>query len=138
MEIPLIPTYRVYRLYDKCFYLYLMISVHLATLITAQCSRYTYECIAAQVLAKKETKNLRRNQEKEAASSIRQTVPELLKRDMDLAQQRGASSWLTSLPIEEFGFSLHKGAFWDALALRYGWSPLNLSVHCTCGTSFSV
>ena len=50
---------------------------------------------------------------------------------MDLAQEKGASSWLTSLPIEEFGFSLHKGAFWDALALRYGWPPLNLPVHCT-------
>ena len=57
---------------------------------------------------------------------------------MDLAQEKGASSWLTSLPIKEFGFSLHKGAFWDALALRYGWSPLNLPVHCTCSTSFSV
>ena len=29
---------------------------------------------------------------------------------MDLAQEMGASSWLTSLPLEEFGFSLHKGA----------------------------
>ena len=89
-------------------------------------------------LSKKGDKNLRRNQEKEAASSIRETVPEPLKRAMDLAQEKGASSWLTSLPIEEFGFSLHKGAFWDALALRYGWSPLNLPVHCTYGTSFSV
>ena len=115
-----------------------MISVPLATLITAQCSGYTYECITAQVLAKKETKNLRRNREKEAASSMRETVPEPLKRAMDLAQEKGASSWLTSLPIKEFGFSLHKDAFWDALALRYGWSPLNLPVHCTCGTSFSV
>jgi len=34
--------------------------------------------------------------------------------------EKGASNWLTVL-IEEFGFTLHKGAFRDALALRYGW-----------------
>ena len=32
---------------------------------------------------------------------------------MKLAKERGASSWLTSLPLEEYGFSLHKSAFRD-------------------------
>ena len=34
-----------------------------------------------------------------------------------LVQEKGASSWLTALPIQEQGFSLHKTAFRDALAL---------------------
>ena len=38
------------------------------------------------------------------------------------AQEKGASSWLTALPLEEYGFSLHKSAFRDAVALRYNWS----------------
>ena len=38
---------------------------------------------------------------------------------MDLSQEKGASSWLTALPVEDFGFVLHKGAFCDALALWY-------------------
>jgi len=42
---------------------------------------------------------------------------------VSLAQERGASSWLTALPVQEHGFSLHKTAFRDALALRYGWLP---------------
>ena len=42
---------------------------------------------------------------------------------MDLAQEKGASSWLTTLPLKEFNFALHKGAFRDAVALRYGWQP---------------
>ena len=33
---------------------------------------------------------------------------------MALAQEKGASSWLTTIPLEEFGFTLHKGAFRDA------------------------
>ena len=54
---------------------------------------------------------------------------------MDLAQEKGASSWLTSLP---FNLDLHKGAFHDAVALRYGWLPKNIPMHCLCGSSFTV
>jgi len=43
---------------------------------------------------------------------------------MDLAAVRGASSWLTTLPLNERGFAPHKSAFQDALALGYGWPPL--------------
>ncbi len=57
---------------------------------------------------------------------------------MTLASERGASNWLTTLPIEEFGFTLHKGAFHDALALRYGWKLNRTPSNCSCGSSFSV
>ena len=110
----------------------------LATLISAQCDEYPYECIAAQLAAKSTTKTSKRNLEKEAASAVRDLLPGPLQRAMDLAQEKGASSWLTSLPIEEFGFSLHKSAFRDAIALRYGWTPINIPIHCACGASFSV
>ena len=33
--------------------------------------------------------------------------------------EKGASLWLSVLPLDEFGFSLHKGEFRDALCLRY-------------------
>ena len=46
----------------------------------------------------------------------------------------GASSWLTSLPIEEFGFTLHKGAFRDAIAFRYEWPSPRIPVSCDCGS----
>ena len=57
---------------------------------------------------------------------------------MTLSQEKGASNWLTVLPVEEFGFALHKGAFRDALALRYGWQPNSIPTTCSCGTNFSV
>ena len=75
---------------------------------------------------------------KEVASLIQQIVPESLQWTMDLAQEKGASSWLTSLPIEEFGISHHKGAFKHAFTLRYGWSLFNIPAHCVCGTFFMV
>ena len=36
------------------------------------------------------------------------------------------------------GYHLHKGAFRDALCLRYGWDPPYLPDSCTCGASFSI
>ncbi|XP_064404503.1 uncharacterized protein LOC135349822, partial [Halichondria panicea] len=55
-----------------------------------------------------------------------------------LSQEKGASNWLTVLPVEEFGLALHKGAFRDALALQYGWQPNGTPITCACGTNFTV
>ena len=89
-------------------------------------------------LAKADVRQLRSHQASQAASTIKETLSPPLLRALDLAQEKGASNWLTSLPIEEYGFCLHKGAFTDALALRYGWVPSRTPVNCVCGTSFSV
>ena len=42
------------------------------------------------------------------------------------------------VPLTDHGFALHKSAFYDALALRYGWTPSKLSSKCDCGNSFTV
>ena len=60
----------------------------------------------------------RHDNAKTSASDLRKLVSESLQRAMDLAEEKGSSSWLTSLPLEEFNLVLHKGAFRDAIALR--------------------
>ena len=57
---------------------------------------------------------------------------------LDLANQKGASSWLTALPLQETNFVLNKEEFRDALALRYGWRPKHLPQKCACGAINSV
>ena len=54
---------------------------------------------------------------------------------MDLVAEKAVSSRLSTLPIEEFVFSLHKDAFRDALVMHllYG-APFT----CSCGTKFSI
>ena len=69
---------------------------------------------------------------------LRHQLCDRLKRVMELASEKGASSWLTALPLTEHSFSLHKGAFRDALALRYGWLPLQTHAHCDCGANLSI
>ena len=53
---------------------------------------------------------------------------------MDFAKEKGASTWLTVLPLVEHGFS----AFHDAMALRYGWSPPKIPFKCDCGNGMTV
>lgn len=36
------------------------------------------------------------------------------------------------------GFSLHKTAFHDAVALKYGWDPARLPQHCPYGAKFTI
>ena len=64
-----------------------------------------------------------------------------LRRSVLVAQEKGASVWLTALPLSCHGFALHKGAFRDALglALRYGWPlPGHTPPKCMCGEAFSA
>ncbi len=57
---------------------------------------------------------------------------------LDVVGEKGASSWLTALPIQEHGFALHKGALRDAICLRYVWTPPRLPTHCVCVSAVSI
>ena len=61
-----------------------------------------------------------------------------MKRALEVSKEKGASSWLSALPITEHGFALHKGAFRDALCLRYGWQPPLLPANCVCGKHLTI
>ena len=94
--------------------------------------------IEAQLTAKKEVHKQNRERTKATAATLRATVDISTQHAIDVAQEKGASSWLTALPLEEFGFTLPKGAFRDAIAIRYGWQPLNIPAACACGANFSL
>ncbi len=52
--------------------------------------------------------------------------------------EKGASLWLTTLPIENLGFVMNKVEFYDALCLRYNLHVSNMPLFCTCGKKNSV
>ena len=62
---------------------------------------------------------------------------DIQKRRLQMNIERGASNWLSALPIKEAGFSLNKQEFRDAIFLRYGLSISGLPEHCECGQPFS-
>ena len=64
--------------------------------------------------------------------------PELNNTLLDHATIKGASTWLSTLPLSECGFALNKAAFHDAIALRYGCPLCRAPTHCAYSTVFSV
>ena len=49
------------------------------------------------------------------------------------AKEKGASSWLTVLPIEENEFTLTKNEFRDSIHLRYSKTLKGMPSLCPCG-----
>ena len=84
----------------------------------------------------KEREAKQRRQYDEVVNGKNRTKEELKRIKMN--QEKGASNWLSSLPLKENGFSLNKQEFHDAVAIRYGLPVENLPETCVCGNSFSV
>ena len=112
------------------------ISAPLKTLIIAQSTQLPDQQIVKTL--RKEKSSERENTLKEKAQEIDGRLPpETLKAVKD-TRQPGASAWLTVLPLKEHGFSLNKGEFRDAVALRYGKSLKGLPSKCPCGNQYNV
>ena len=92
----------------------------LSNKILLQTEKYSEDTLTAQLHAKSLIRSNNSSYNSNTAKSICSLLPQSLNKAVSLAQEQGASTWLTVLPLEEHGFSLHKGAFRDALALRYG------------------
>jgi len=114
------------------------ITAPLAALILIQQHEITYDTVIDQERAKTEVRQSRQQHQSTRATQLHSRLPRHLQRAVELCSEKGASSWLSVLPIEDHGFALHKGAFRDALCLRYNWSPPQLPQKCVCGHSFSV
>ena len=106
--------------------------------IISQDLDYGYEIIAKQLKAKAQISREIKERTSSEFNEIYKNLPVSLQRAIDLATEKGSSTWLTALPLTEHGFALHKDAFHDALALRYGWPPSEMPSKCACGSNFSV
>ena len=82
--------------------------------------------------------HLRRRKEQEATFHSLREHSTLDTKRMELLSAKGASSWLTTLPLKEHGFLLSRRDFRDALALRYDWLLESVPTTCVCGTEFSA
>ena len=93
---------------------------------------------SAQHQAKADIVSSRHQQQVSEVTILTPLLLANLCRVVQLSSEKDASSRLSMLPIEEHGFALHKGAFWDALCLQYGRLPSCLPAKCVCGHSFTV
>ena len=114
------------------------VTAPLVSLIVQQTSDYPYSTMEEQHQAMTKAKSDRRQQQSRRATTLYPQLPQGIQRAVDIAKEKGASNWITTLPIAERGFALHKGAFRDAICLRYGWRPSCLAAECVCGNIFTV
>lgn len=79
-----------------------------------------------------------RQEIQESAKSLVADMSPATARRVALAAEKGASAWLTTLPIARHDFHLSKADFRDAACLRYGWPPPRTPGTCACGAPFST
>ena len=110
----------------------------MAALIVNQSTQYNTS--TQQQLKEKRSISRREKWQKQNddLDDLKEVLTASQQRSLSLAGEKGASTWLTALPIENMGFTLHTRAFRDAVFLRYGWTPPFLPTNCICGNAFSV
>ena len=97
-----------------------------------------HETFAEQQAVHADVRRKRNASLRTEAKAMQAKLPARLLRAVVAAEDRGASNWLTALPLADHGFALSKADFRDAIHLRYGWHPPRLPSHCICGKDFSV
>ena len=88
-----------------------LLSRPLSELILQQEGCIPPNCYATQKQAKTTIIQQKSTHTAEATAQVLEELPADLRRMTELAAEKGASSWLTTLPIEEHGFYLNKTAF---------------------------
>ena len=87
--------------------------------------------------AKGEVKCQKEASLKAEVSAIAATMDEKQAKLFECAREKGASSWLSALPLKRLGYVLNKQEFRDAICLRYGWHIPKTPAHCGCGATNS-
>ena len=59
-------------------------------------------------------------QNQQLLKTIKDSLPEDKIKLIDISREKGASLWLTTLPIKDEGFQMDKQSFWDLIRIRYG------------------
>ncbi len=114
------------------------VTAALVEAINQQTGLFDHPMIVDQTNSTSEVRKEKRKTQLAESERLRPLLSQEHQKLMDMASEKGSSSWLAALPIESHGFSLHKGAFRDAISLRYGWLPSHLPSKCICGKSFTV
>ena len=90
---------------------------------------------------KEKKKELRVEKEEslmEEMEEISAALDERSRRLLKCAQEKGSSSWLSSLLIQRLGYAINKQEFRDAICLRYGWTIPDTPAFCGCGRKNSL
>ena len=69
---------------------------------------------------------------------VTKSLPLKSQRAVEFMNEKGASSWLSVIPLKEMNFTLNKREFRDAIKLRYGWEFNDIPTVCVCRDLFDA
>jgi len=69
---------------------------------------------------------------------IQPMLSSIERKALEIVTSHGASSWLTTLPLEEEYFVLNKQEFFDAIFMRYRWLMKRMLTKCSCQANFTI
>jgi hypothetical protein len=96
------------------------------------------ECERRQKTTASRIRNERLHKRQKQSASLHARLNPYQQRAREVAGEKGAASWLHTRPLEAQGYHLTATEFHDAVALRMGWTPVDLPKKCQCGASFEV
>ena len=122
---------------DHAYESSLKVSGPLCALVALQTSPLG-DVASEQHRAKAVVKKARQSRAIAQQADLLARLPQASRLSVELASEKGASSWLTTLPVVELGFHLTKSEFRDGLCLRYNWPLRYFPSHCVCGQALNV
>ena len=87
---------------------------------------------------KKEVKKQNDERLKTEKAAIEEELDDKSRRLLQAASEKGASAWLSCLPLARLGYVINKQEFRDAVCLRYGWQIQDAAKFCGCGKQNSL
>ena len=66
------------------------------------------------------------------------SLPLQTQRAVEFTKEKGASSWLSVIPLKEMNFTVNKREFRAAIKLRYGWEFNDIPKVCVCVNLFDA
>ena len=119
------------------YYKFLLIKIHIPQ--KDQCTLIEQSVTLIKLFQLLSKFNSRSHQEQlQFANHLFDELPPSMHSSVKLAQKKGASNWLSCLPLKSHNFVVHKTAFRDAIVLRYHWLPSACPTSCACGHSFTI
>ena len=142
-------SFHCLQVWEALVYLYLAYNLKLSLQNSFEITKLLRDNIVSQSfrydINAKEIKDIKMkmkqqkiNRNKQLLNEIYSSVSEEKRKILKISNEKGASLWLTTLPLKDEGFHLDKQSFWDLLKIRYGHQLHHLPESCACGTPFNL
>ena len=123
---------------DREFHASNSITEELQNLICRQDPQLANFDKSKMLMGKQVAKSIKEARLKSDYDNLKNQLPKDQQRAFEQATHKGASSWLSALPLKALGYCLNKAEFRDSICLRYNWKIKDIHNFCACGAKNDI